>query len=246
LKELLSIVKYEDDEFNGISPDLRVRCFEYIVNLFKKISETINEPQSNSKLRKDKNIDDPGFYTSLFDVVYDEKSVLEECERMMNLNYSDFNWEFYYQKETKEFIDFLKMINKHQNFEPKKSKFIKKEIKLNKKDYEEDVMNHFKNYEHEMLNHFYKIDECYYYKSELHNISREFMYLNNVKLSKWNNNSVFKYFIKFNNSSLPLINLLFFKAKMACFFEDDKKEEKLDLLEQVIDIKEWRKISASL
>jgi hypothetical protein len=33
---------------------------------------------------------------------------------------------------------------------------------------------------------------------------------------------------------------------MACFFEDDKKEEKLDLLEQVIDIKEWRKISASL
>ena len=59
-------------------------------------------------------------------------------------------------------------------------------------------------------------------------------------------NSEYIYFNKFSNEYKGLINLLFHKAKMACFFEDDKKEEKLDLLEQVIDIKEWREISKSI
>ena len=33
---------------------------------------------------------------------------------------------------------------------------------------------------------------------------------------------------------------------MACFFEKERDEEKLDLLAQVIDISEWRKISEAL
>ena len=38
------------------------------------------------------------------------------------------------------------------------------------------------------------------------------------------------------------LSYLFYKAKMACFFEENKNENKLDILEQVIDIKQWREV----
>ena len=59
------------------------------------------------------------------------------------------------------------------------------------------------------------------------------------------NNIEFQFLSK-NQNPHESFSYLFHKAKMACFFEDDKKEEKLDLLEQVIDIKEWREISANI
>ena len=41
-----------------------------------------------------------------------------------------------------------------------------------------------------------------------------------------------------------LSNILFHQAKMACFFEEERNEEKLDMLSEVLDIKDWRRISA--
>jgi hypothetical protein len=40
-------------------------------------------------------------------------------------------------------------------------------------------------------------------------------------------------------------NILFHQAKIACFFEEERNEEKLDILSEVLDIKDWRRISAS-
>ncbi len=41
-----------------------------------------------------------------------------------------------------------------------------------------------------------------------------------------------------------LSNILFHQAQMACFFEEERNEEKLDMLSEVLEIKDWRKISA--
>ena len=50
----------------------------------------------------------------------------------------------------------------------------------------------------------------------------------------------------YNHSDLTktLSNILFYQAKMACFFEKERNEEKLDMLSEVLDIKEWRRMSA--
>ncbi len=40
-----------------------------------------------------------------------------------------------------------------------------------------------------------------------------------------------------------LSDILFYKAKMACFFEKESNEEKLDMLSEVLDIKDWRRLS---
>ena len=82
-----------------------------------------------------------------------------------------------------------------------------------------------------------------YLKSLDHNEFKD-LYNSSIKIS--NLNSEYIYFNKFSNEYKGLLNLLFLKGKMACFFDEDKKEEKLNLIEQVIDIKEWREISASL
>lgn len=42
-----------------------------------------------------------------------------------------------------------------------------------------------------------------------------------------------------------LKDILFYQAKIACFFEEDRNEEKLDILSEVLDIEDWRRISAS-
>ena len=40
-------------------------------------------------------------------------------------------------------------------------------------------------------------------------------------------------------------NILFHQAKIACFFEEERNEEKLDILSEVLDIKDWRRISVN-
>ncbi len=42
-----------------------------------------------------------------------------------------------------------------------------------------------------------------------------------------------------------LSKILFYQAKIACFFEKERNEVKLDMLSEVLDIKDWRRISAS-
>ena len=55
------------------------------------------------------------------------------------------------------------------------------------------------------------------------------------------NNIEFQFLSK-NQNPNDVFSYLFYKAKMACFFEEHKNDNKLDLLEQVIDIKQWREV----
>jgi hypothetical protein len=57
-----------------------------------------------------------------------------------------------------------------------------------------------------------------------------------------NPNEEYMYLSVLNDYTNNLPELLLYKAKMACFFEENKNENKLDLLEQVIDIKQWREV----
>jgi len=52
------------------------------------------------------------------------------------------------------------------------------------------------------------------------------------------------YLYHHSDNTVNLSNILFYKAKMACFFEKERNEEKLDMLSEVLDIKDWRRISA--
>ena len=56
--------------------------------------------------------------------------------------------------------------------------------------------------------------------------------------------SVTPYLYSYSKYTQYLSNILFHQAKIACFFEEERNEEKLDILSEVLDIKDWRKISA--
>ena len=51
------------------------------------------------------------------------------------------------------------------------------------------------------------------------------------------------YLYHHSDKTVNVSNILFYKAKMACFFEKERSEEKLDMLAEVLDIKELREIS---
>ena len=70
--------------------------------------------------------------------------------------------------------------------------------------------------------------------------------LNDVFEKTFDNNNDYKFLIKNINFAGSHNTFLFHKAKMACFFEGKQDEKKLDLIEQVIDISDWRKISEAL
>ena len=53
------------------------------------------------------------------------------------------------------------------------------------------------------------------------------------------------YLHNYSEHTQYLPNILFYQAKMACFFQKERNEEKLDMLSEVLDIKDWRRISAS-
>ena len=55
-------------------------------------------------------------------------------------------------------------------------------------------------------------------------------------------NNIEFHFLSKNQNPHESLSYLFYKAKMACFFEEHKNDNKLDLLEQVIDIKQWREV----
>ena len=55
----------------------------------------------------------------------------------------------------------------------------------------------------------------------------------------------YSYLYTFSQYTNYLQNILFHKAIMACFFEKERNEVKLDMLSEVLDIKEWKRISTS-
>ncbi len=55
----------------------------------------------------------------------------------------------------------------------------------------------------------------------------------------------YPYLYNFSEYTNYLQSLLFYKAKMACFFEKERNEEKLDMMSEVLDIKEWREITST-
>ena len=55
----------------------------------------------------------------------------------------------------------------------------------------------------------------------------------------------FNFLYLFSNYPINFYKYLSYQAKMACFFEEERNEEKLDMLSEVLDIKDWRRISAS-
>ena len=65
-------------------------------------------------------------------------------------------------------------------------------------------------------------------------------------LRSTNYNEEYMYLSHLNDYTSNLPDLLLYKAKMACFFETKRDEEKLNLLSQVLDIEDWRNISANL
>ena len=56
--------------------------------------------------------------------------------------------------------------------------------------------------------------------------------------------AIYPYLYHHSKYTENLSNILFHQAKIACFFEEERNEEKLDMLSEVLDIKDWRRISA--
>jgi hypothetical protein len=57
---------------------------------------------------------------------------------------------------------------------------------------------------------------------------------------------LFSYLVNHTESGIYLISILKYKARIECFFEQERNEEKLDMLSEVLDIEDWRRISSSL
>ena len=70
--------------------------------------------------------------------------------------------------------------------------------------------------------------------------------LNDVFEKTFNNNNDYKFLIKNIKAVTSYKTFLFHKAKMACFFEEEKDEEKLDLISEVIDISKWRELGKEI
>ena len=55
---------------------------------------------------------------------------------------------------------------------------------------------------------------------------------------------IIQFIYNFHQNTQSLSNILYYQAKMACFFEKDRSEKKLDMLSEVLDIEDWMRISA--
>ena len=59
------------------------------------------------------------------------------------------------------------------------------------------------------------------------------------------NNIEFQFLSK-NQNPNDVFSYLFYKAKMAYFFEEEQDEEILDLVSEVIDISKWRQLGKEI
>ena len=105
--------------------------------------------------------------------------------------------------------------------------------------------------------------ECYSHFGAFAKSHRELKEISNFVIDRWALNSMlwsytnnhkrvsvgtfefYSYLHDYSSFLDGLINVLFYKSKMACFFEEERNEEKLDILSEVLDIEDWRRISAS-
>ena len=66
-----------------------------------------------------------------------------------------------------------------------------------------------------------------------------------IKESNDNYLDINSFLFNYSQTTENLHDVLFYKTKMACFFEEQRNEEKLDMLNEVLDIKDLRRIRAS-
>jgi hypothetical protein len=67
-----------------------------------------------------------------------------------------------------------------------------------------------------------------------------------IQESMENSLAINPYLYRHADQTKYLSNILFYQAKMACFFEKERNEKKLELLSTVLDIKDWRRISTAV
>jgi hypothetical protein len=85
----------------------------------------------------------------------------------------------------------------------------------------------------------YDLINCENYKNKLNE-----GIFKKIKLSDKLNYNVRPYLYCHSELTQNLTNILFYQAKMVCFFEKERNQEKLDMLSEVLDIKDWRRLSA--
>ena len=67
-----------------------------------------------------------------------------------------------------------------------------------------------------------------------------------IQDSMENSLAINPYLYRHADKTKYLSNILFYQAKIACFFEKERNEKKLELLSTVLDIKDWRRISTAV
>ena len=261
LKNTLNLLFRQDNEGGNTGAfviDTREYFLEEIINILKKISEGLNEKTSETSLKIESSINEV-FYGagSRYEEKYNENSILEECDRLLGKDYSNFNRVKYlegnssfngskFPPEIEGLYLFENELETLKTFVSKESKSVLDPALIGRnKDFDNSIFKHFGDKEYELINHIYKVKDKYYYKSSLHLIE-EFFYIEPYdvfELNTWNENLLYSYFIKHKNTHIAKINLLFYFAKNEFFFNEEKDFNKLKLINKVIDTEIWENLS---
>ena len=258
LEEIFSYPDWRDDWKPGepsylCSPDLREHLLHEYINVLKKLSAGLNENSKDSAIKIDSNNNKDLYGSrSRFDEKYNEQSIIIECERLLNKDFLNFDFKKYLESHKE--LDFSII----EGFDKEVLSFNNLKFNYNKKNTHALIL---KDFEHEnllnkeidktdSLNQLYKIDNKYlisndinYYLSRSKSKKNEYDFL---ELSKWDDNLIFHLHIKSINSYSKKIIILFYYAKMECFFKKNKSENKINLLKQAIDFDQWIQLSSKL
>jgi len=262
LEEIYSYPDYEENPFKSIcvgGADLREYLLHEYINILKKISAGLNENPKVSVLKIDSKTNKittrhaGALETDLivggrFDEKYNEQSIIKECERLINKDFSNFDLKKYlefHKKYDNSIIEgFDKEILFYNNLKFNYSKTIVHSVIL--KDIESEVLEID---QIDSLNYLYKIDNKYLTSNDI--LTRAESKINDLnyfsELSDWDDNSIFPLHINSITSYTKKIIILFYYAKMECFFEDNRKNKnKIGILKQAIDFDEWIQLSSKL
>lgn len=273
LEEIFSYADWRDDWKPGepeflCAPDYREHLLHEYINILKKISGGINENSKNSALKIDSNHNKDLYATrSRFDEKYNEQSMIKECERLLNKDFLNFDFNKYLKSHHEsdctssiEGFDSEILLYKNLRFNYNKNnihsvilKDIEYENHLNK-----EIESESSEFDQmDSLNYLYKIDKKYLISKDLtHYLSASGHYLfksiskkneyDFLELSEWDDNSIFHLHINSINSYNKKMIILFYYAKMECFFKKNKSENKINLLKQAIDFDQWIQLSSKL
>jgi len=233
---------------------------EEIINIIKKIKKGLNERtnETSLKIESSTNAKVGIGAASRYEEKYNENSILNEFERLLVKDYSNFNRVKYLEGNNSfngpKFPHQIEGLYSFENELEILNTFLSKESKslLNptligrNKDFDSSIFKHFSDKEYELINHIYKVKDKCYYKSSLHLIE-ELFYIEPYdvfELNIWNENLLYSYFIKYKNTHIAKINLLFHFAKNELFFNEKKDFNKLKLINKVIDTEIWKNLSS--